>query len=124
MLQGILFFIAGVLQSNLRFRFRRDFLGITGSVFLIYAFVIYPALGYWFGHRYPAAATFRSSLPDNHFHLRHVALDRPAHSSLPIAYTNGVVIYGFLGSNLSGNDRGLRIVGRRHNRIFDIHFAR
>ena len=67
MLQGILFFIAGVLKSNLRFRFRRDLLGITGSVFLIYAFVIYPALGYWFGHRYPAAATFGLPCPTTIF---------------------------------------------------------
>src|ERR1041385_8134569 len=62
-LQGILFFIAGVLKSDLGFRLRRDLLGITGSVFLIYALVIYPALGYWFGHRYPAAPTFGLPCP-------------------------------------------------------------
>ncbi len=36
-LQGILFFIAGVLKSNLRFRFRRDFLGIAGMTRLLIA---------------------------------------------------------------------------------------
>jgi Family of unknown function (DUF6064) len=66
-LQGILFFIAGVLKSNLRFRFRRNLLGVTGSVFLIYALVIYPALGYWFGHRYPAAPTFGLPCPTTIF---------------------------------------------------------
>jgi uncharacterized protein DUF6064 len=66
-LQGILFFIAGVLKSDLGFRLRRDLLGITGSVFLIYALVIYPALGYWFGHRYPAAPTFGLPCPTTIF---------------------------------------------------------
>ena len=66
-LQGILFFMAGVLKSNLRFRFRRDLLGITGSVFLIYALVIYPALGYWLGHRYPTAPTFGLPCPTTIF---------------------------------------------------------
>jgi len=66
-LQGILFFIAGVLKSDLRFRLRRDLLGITGSVFLIYALVIYPALGYWFSHRYPAAPTFGLPCPTTIF---------------------------------------------------------
>jgi hypothetical protein len=31
---------------------------LFGSVFLVYALIVYPALGYWFGHRYPAAPTF------------------------------------------------------------------
>ena len=62
-LQGILLFIAGVLKNKLGFRFRPDLLGITGSVFFLYALVIYPALGYWFGHRYPAAPTFGLPCP-------------------------------------------------------------
>jgi hypothetical protein len=66
-LQGILFFIAGVWKQNLRFRFRPDLFGITGSTFLIYALVIYPALGYWFGHRYPAAPTLGLPCPTTIF---------------------------------------------------------
>lgn len=66
-LQGILFFIAGVWKNNIRFRFRPNLSGIIGSAFLIYALVIYPALGYWFGHRYPAAPTFGVPCPTTIF---------------------------------------------------------
>jgi len=66
-LQGVLFFVAGVWKSNLRFRFRPDLFGIIGSAFLVYALVIYPALGYWFGHRYPATVTFGLPCPTTIF---------------------------------------------------------
>ena len=66
-LQGILFLVAGVLKGNLRFRFRGDLLGFTGSVFLIYGLVIYPALGYWLGHRYQSAPTFGLPCPTTIF---------------------------------------------------------
>ncbi|HLA10951.1 MAG TPA: DUF6064 family protein [Pyrinomonadaceae bacterium] len=66
-LQGVLFFTAGVWKNNLGFRFRLDLFGITGSAFLIYALVIYPALGYWIGHRYPSAPTFGLPCPTTIF---------------------------------------------------------
>lgn len=66
-LQGILFFIAGVLKHQLRFRFRANLYGIIGSVFLIYALIAYPAFGYWLGHRYPAAPTFGLPCPTTIF---------------------------------------------------------
>jgi hypothetical protein len=62
-LQGGLFLIAGVLRNNLRFRFRPNLFGSIGSAFLIYALIIYPALGFWFGHRYPVAPTFGLPCP-------------------------------------------------------------
>jgi hypothetical protein len=62
-LQGILFVIAGVWQNNLRFRFTTGPVAIIGGAFLIYALIIYPALGYWLGHRYPAAPTFGLPCP-------------------------------------------------------------
>ncbi|HYJ86090.1 MAG TPA: DUF6064 family protein [Pyrinomonadaceae bacterium] len=62
-LQGILFFIAGVWTQQLRFRFTLDFYGIVGGVFLLYALIVYPALGYWLNRRYPAAPTFGLPCP-------------------------------------------------------------
>ena len=56
-LQGILFFIAGVLKQQLTFRFSSNLYGIVGSVFLVYALIVYPVLGYLLCHRYPAAPT-------------------------------------------------------------------
>jgi Family of unknown function (DUF6064) len=66
-LQGVLFFIAGVLKQPLRFRFRLNLNGIVGSVFLVYALFVYPALGHWFGHRYPATPTFGLPCPTTIF---------------------------------------------------------
>ena len=66
-LQGILFFIVGVLKQQLTFRFSSNLYGIVGSVFLVYALIIYPVLGYWLGHRYPAAPTFGLPCPTTIF---------------------------------------------------------
>ena len=66
-LQGILFFIAGVLKQQLTFRFSSNLYGIVGSVFLVYALIVYPVLGYWLGHRYPATPTFGLPCPTTIF---------------------------------------------------------
>ena len=66
-LQGILFFIAGVLKQQLRFGFIPNLYGIVGSVLLLYALILYPALGYWLGHRYPSAPTFGLPCPTTIF---------------------------------------------------------
>lgn len=66
-LQGILFLIAGVWKDLLKFRPTLDLYGVVGGVFLLYALVIYPALGYWLGHRYPAAPTFGLPCPTTIF---------------------------------------------------------
>ena len=66
-LQGILFIVAGVLKGRLKFRFRTDTYGIMAIAFFMYALMIYPALGYLFGHRYPAAPTFGVPCPTTIF---------------------------------------------------------
>ena len=66
-LQGILFFIAGVSKHQLTFRFSSNLYGIVGGVFLVYALIFYPAFGYWLGHRYPAAPTFGLPCPTTIF---------------------------------------------------------
>jgi hypothetical protein len=66
-LQGILFFIAGVLNQQLTFCFSSNLYGIVGGVFLVYALIFYPAFGYWLGHRYPAAPTFGLPCPTTIF---------------------------------------------------------
>jgi len=65
--QGALFFIAGACKQQLEFRFRLNLLRIPGGAFLLYALVVYPALGYWLGHRYPAAPTFGLPCPTTIF---------------------------------------------------------
>lgn len=62
-LQGILFFFVGVVKHRLKFRFTLTLYGIVGSVFLVYALILYPVFGYASGHRYPAAPTFGLPCP-------------------------------------------------------------
>lgn len=57
-LQGLLFGVAGALLDKLTFRFTVKPLPIIGAIFILYAMIIYPALGIFFGHVYPAAPMF------------------------------------------------------------------
>ena len=66
-LQGVIFFIVGVLKHQLKFHFRLSFYGVVGGVFLLYALIVYPVLGYWLGRRYPAAPTFGLPCPTTIF---------------------------------------------------------
>jgi hypothetical protein len=66
-LQGVLFFIFGVIQNKLSFKFHPDIFGFTGIVLIFYALVVYPILGYVFDHRYPSSPTFGLPCPTTIF---------------------------------------------------------
>lgn len=66
-LEGILFFIAGVLKQQLTFRSSSDLYGVVGGVFFVYGLIVYPVFGYWLGHRFPAAPTFGLPCPTTIF---------------------------------------------------------
>lgn len=56
--QGLLFLFLGVIRQQLRFHARGNSFGVVGGTFVLYAMVIYPVLGYVFGHIYPHAPMF------------------------------------------------------------------
>ncbi|MBK9331314.1 MAG: hypothetical protein IPM96_02660 [Ignavibacteria bacterium] len=62
-LQSILFLTFGVFQNKLSFNFRYDGYGITGIILILFALIIYPVLGYSFGHVYPYSPTFGLPCP-------------------------------------------------------------
>ncbi len=66
-LQGLLFAFSGIIRKSLSFEFRLDGYGITGSVLLIYALIIYPILGHFQGHGYPQSPTFGLPCPTTIF---------------------------------------------------------
>ena len=66
-LEGVIFFIVGVLKHQLKFHFSLNSYGIVDGVFLLYALIVYPVLGYWLGHKYPAAPTFGLPCPTTIF---------------------------------------------------------
>lgn len=66
-IQSILFFIYGVVQNKLSFAYTKNIFSYTGIVFLAYALIIYPLLGYLLGHKYPEAPTFGLPCPTTIF---------------------------------------------------------
>ncbi|MBK8982667.1 MAG: hypothetical protein IPM38_10190 [Ignavibacteria bacterium] len=66
-LQSILFLTFGVFRSKLSFAFRSDVYGITGIILILFALIIYPVLGYSFGHVYPYSPTFGLPCPTTIF---------------------------------------------------------
>jgi hypothetical protein len=57
-IQGILFLFTGFVRNRLHVQYRSDTFCIVGALFVFYAMVLYPVLGYIFGHRYPYSPTF------------------------------------------------------------------
>ena len=65
--QGVLFIYYGVIKQSLSYRFNRNTRGIIGTILIIFALVIYPFLGYLFGHIYPSSPTFGLPCPTTIF---------------------------------------------------------
>ena len=66
-IQGLLFLYVGGLRSKLSFKSHPNSHGIVGSLFILYALIIYPGLGYFFGHVYPKNPTFGLPCPTTIF---------------------------------------------------------
>jgi hypothetical protein len=75
--QSVLFAWLGVQRGQVRFRPRWDAAGVVGGALLLYALVIYPALGYALGHRYPDAPTFGLPCPTTIFTFGLLLWTRP-----------------------------------------------
>lgn len=65
--QAFLFIIYGVLRNELSYRFSRDISGLWGGILILYALVIYPIMGSFFGHVYPEAPIFGVPCPTTIF---------------------------------------------------------
>lgn len=65
--QSILFLVFGCFQDKLTFHFKKDSYGITGIILMIFAMIVYPILGYLFGHIYPKSPTFGLPCPTTIF---------------------------------------------------------
>lgn len=65
--QGVLFLYSGVFKSNITYAFRPDLYGWTGLLFIVYALVVYPVIGYFSSHSYPYAPTFGLPCPTTIF---------------------------------------------------------
>ncbi len=57
-LQGVAFLVTEITDVRLRYGFKKDIYSITGTIFILYSIIIYPLLGYSFGHVYPQSPVF------------------------------------------------------------------
>lgn len=60
---AIAFAISGWGRGSLSFRTTRRWRMAVGATFVVYALVIYPALGYWGGRAYPYGPTYGAPCP-------------------------------------------------------------
>jgi hypothetical protein len=65
--QGLLIGWLGVVRSKLRFKPHRDRGTTIGFVLILYALLVYPAIGYAIGHTYPLTPTFGVPCPTTIF---------------------------------------------------------
>lgn len=65
--QGIMFAVCGLIRKKLSFEYRKSNFNYMGIIFLLYALIIYPVLGYNLGHVYPYSPTFGLPCPTTIF---------------------------------------------------------
>ena len=66
-IQGQIFLYTGILKNLLSFKFQANIYGITGSILITYAVIVYPVLSYFTGHIYPTTPTFGLPCPTTIF---------------------------------------------------------
>ena len=66
-IQGVLFVIWGVLKNSLSYEYKNTSFNIIGIIFLLYALIFYPVIGYQLGHVYPYSPTFGLPCPTTIF---------------------------------------------------------
>lgn len=66
-IQSAIFIWSGVLGDQLVYRWKLDSRGITGLLFVVFSFFIYPYLSAFYGHSYPQTPTFGLPCPTTIF---------------------------------------------------------
>ena len=66
-LQGMMFAGCGLVRKKLSLEYTKSSYNYIGLVFLLYALIIYPVLGYNLGHAYPYSPTFGLPCPTTIF---------------------------------------------------------
>jgi hypothetical protein len=61
--QGVFFLGSGAIRPKISLLFKPNPYAIVGSIFILYALLIYPILGYLAGHGYPKGNIFPLSCP-------------------------------------------------------------
>jgi len=65
--QSFVFLYFGIIKKRLSFRFKTDEYGIAGMILIVFGLLLYPLLGYLWGHVYPSSPTFGLPCPTTIF---------------------------------------------------------
>jgi hypothetical protein len=65
--EGMLFIKATFSKNKISIHIENNINGITGSLLILFALVLYPLIGYFLGHRYQASPTFGLPCPTTIF---------------------------------------------------------
>ena len=57
-IQGLLFLVSGLFKNQIVYEFKPNLASIVGILFIIYAMLLYPLIGYSLGHGYPFSPAF------------------------------------------------------------------
>lgn len=113
LIQSGLFLWWGVLNNKFRFRAASGLSGILGWAMAAYALVIYPLLGYAFGHVYPRSPTFGAPCPTTIFTFALLIWQRGPMPAFVLAIPILWSLIGFAAALTLGiaEDTGLLIAG-------------
>ncbi len=88
--QGALFAWVGVARGGLPFERRFDMTTVIGFAFVVYALIVYPAIGSALGHQYPASPTFGVPCPTTIFTFGMILISATPHPRtlilIPVAW--------------------------------------
>ena len=96
--QSILFLIFGIFQNRFSFRFQNNKYGIFGIILITFSLIIYPILGYFFGHIYPSSPTFGLPCPTTIFTFGFLLLNQKKCPTLILIIPFIWSIIGFMAS--------------------------
>jgi len=57
-LQGILFLVFGIFKDKFNYKLQKNWYSYIGILFILYALIIYPLIGFLLGHGYPKGPIF------------------------------------------------------------------
>ena len=65
--QGGIFLLYGFFRNRISYRIENNVYGVAGMSMIVYSILLYPLLGWWNGHIYPASPTFGLPCPTTIF---------------------------------------------------------
>lgn len=66
-IEALMIFYFGMIKSKISFRFERNIFNYLGLILILYGLLVYPIIGYFNNHIYPASPTFGLPCPTTIF---------------------------------------------------------